>query len=184
MNFTKDWKPIEFIEYEDKEPLPLVEVIPFIFRDEIKNGRASDMDGDNIMILYELSSAFHEHLCNEVGVIYGIRKKDMVTICIIVNKNNNYLKYCKILQPITMFLDLNTDILGSICKCLEFKDQLNLRATNKIIKKNIVYCNYENSNFLHKLGTLIEICSLILSYRTPEKYTETKKCDLHNDEEE
>ena len=184
MNFTKEWKPIEFIEYEDKEPLPLAEVIPFIFKDEIKNGRVSDMDGEKIMILYELSLKFHERLCNEVGVIYGIRKKDMVTICIIVNKNNNYLKYCKIIEPITTFLDLNTDILGLICQYLEFKDQLSLRASCETIKKNIVYCNYENSNFLSKVGALIRNCSLILSNRFPEKCTINSTCPFHDNEEE
>ncbi len=183
MNFTKDWKSIEFINYKDKEPLPLAEVIPFIFKDQVKNGRASDMDGHNIMILYELSLSFHEHICNNIGIIYGMRKKDMVTICIIVNKNNNYLKYCKIIEPITTFLDLNTDILGLISQYLEFKEQLNLRASCETIKKNIVYCNYENSNLLHKLGTLIKSCSLIIRERTPENFTIKSKCFFHDNEE-
>lgn len=183
MNFTKEWKPIEFLEYGNKEPLPLAEVIPFIFKDEIMNARASDMDGDNIMILYDLSLKFHERLCNEVEVIYGIKKKNMVRICIIINKNNNYLKYIKIIKPIVTFLDLNNDILGLITQYLVFKDQLNLRDSCKILKENIVYHNYENSNFLSKLGSLIRDCSSLLNDRFPQKCTVSHICTVHDNKE-
>lgn len=183
MNFAKDWKPIRFLEYQDEEPLPLAEVIPFIFKDQIKNARASDLDGEKIMILYDLSSKFHEYLCDEVGLIYGIAKKDMVTICVIINKDNNYLKYCKIVEPITSFLDLPSDILGLISQYLKFNEQLNLRRSCETIKQNIVYCNYENINFLFKLGKLIEGCSLILHKRNPEKYTIKRTCALHDEAE-
>jgi len=181
MNFTKEWQPIEFLNYDSDEPLPLAEVIPFIFKDECKNSRASDMDGDHIMILYDLSLEFHDHLCKNVDIIYGIKEKNMVTICIIVNKNNNYLKYCKIVKSPITFLHLNIDILGLISSNLSFKDQLNLRAVCMTINKNISFHNYKESNFLQKLGSLIKECSVILNQKCPQRCTFKKVIDLLNE---
>ena len=154
------------------------------------------------MILYDLSQEFHEHLCKNVDLIYGVKEKDIVTICILVNTNNDYLKYCKIVtnrhsdfgiqedirssvkivKPTTTFLDFNADVLGLISQRLEFKDQLNLRSLCKTIKKGIIYHNYENSNFLFKLGALIRSCLQISAAKTSEKCIINDKtyCIIHN----
>ena len=204
MDFTKEWRPIEFLDYGGNEPLCLADVVPFVFKHEIKNSRASKMNDEQIMILYDLSLEFHEHLCENVDLIYGIKEKDTVTICILVNINDNYLKYCKIVtdsyseiqedlrspvktvDPTITFLDFNTDILGLISQRLEFKDQLNLRSLCKTMKKINIYHNYENSNFLFKLAVLIHNCLLILAIKIPEKVIVNNKkyCSIHNNTED
>lgn len=176
MNFTEEWKPIQFLDYEDKEPLPLAEVIPFIFKDKITDCVACKSQGNMVMIQYRLPLDFHKNLCENVGIIYGIKKKETVIICLLINENNNYLKYIKIIEQPKSFLDLNTDILGLITEFLEFKEQLILRTSCKTINKNMIYHNYENCNFLRKVLSLIKNCSLIISDRCPEKFELYKSC--------
>jgi len=184
MDFIKDWKPIKFLPYKGKELLTLADVIPFIFSKEIKNARGCNMDGDNIMILYDLSLEFHEHICNEIGIIYGIKEDDMVTISIIVNKNNTYLNYIKIIKPVTTFLDLNSDILSLINDYLNFADQLKLRITCKAIKKTMIYKHYENSKCLSKLGKLIKNCSSIVIDINNEWGKIDLICNFHDNKDE
>ena len=185
MNNIKMEYHIEFLDYKnDDRELHLAEVIPFIYKDQINNARASDIDGEKIMILYDISIKFHEYLCHNFGIIYGILENDMVTICVIVNKKDSYLKYIKIINPIMTFLDLNTDILALITKILEFKDQLNLRLSCKIIKENITFHNYENSNLIQKLGKLIKDCTIVVNDIIPEKCIMKKICNIHNNEQD
>lgn len=170
MNFTEDWKPIEFLELKDDNPLPLAEVIPFIFKDKITKYKACQTQSNMVMIQYRLQLDFHKHICENVGIVYGMRKKETVTIYLLINKNNSYLKYIRIIEQPKTFLDLNVDILELISKQLQFKEQLNLRSSCQTINKNMVYHNYENCKFLNKVASLIKNCSLIVSDRCPEKF--------------
>lgn len=183
MNFTEEWKHIEFLEFKDDKPLPLAEVVPFIFKDKITECVACESQGTMIMIQYRLPLDLHKHLCDNFSALYGIKKKNSVIICLLVNKNDSYLKYIKIIEPLKTFLDLNTDILGLICQNLNFKDQLNLRSLCQTLKENMVYCNYENSNFLSKVGELIKECSLILTDRSPDNCIAGTICGIHDNKE-
>jgi len=80
MTFTKDWKPIEFLEFKDSKLLPLAEVIPFIFKDKITKSKACEVQSNTVMILYRLPLDFHIHICENFGIIYGIKKKETVVI--------------------------------------------------------------------------------------------------------
>lgn len=180
MNFTKDWKPIEFLEFKDDNPLPLAEVIPFIFKDKITKCKACQSQSNMVMIQYRLPLDFHKHICENVGIIYGMRKKETVAISLLINKNNSYLKYIRIIEQPKNFLDLNVDILELISKQLQLKEQLKLRSSCQIINKNMLYHNYENCNFLCKVGLLIRKCSLLIRNTNPESCSIDTTCS-HDD---
>jgi hypothetical protein len=162
MKPTNKSQPVNFLECDDIlkfQPLSLVQIIPFLYKNNIKNARIKELDEIKIMIQYEISFEFHDFICKNMGIIYGTVYKNMSTISFFIKKSDKYLDYIKIkkIHKILQIniLSLDKDVFGIICQNLNFKEQLNLRVVCKGIKNKITYYNYNDSNMLNKLGRML-----------------------------